>query len=264
MIYFQSYDAQDRAVGLSSLAPSLHAQVEFVSQQTETQGPVHVMSRARKQTTVSVTNTVTFKTQLTMSSHRHQSSLERVLDFSEPLLLSPQQNEFANILLDSFIEHYGPERATQKGYKPARLIRVTFDHIISKDSFLTFFFTYLHESVVDIDSNLDSALLYFKDFTSWESAAQRNVTDAIEEFADYLVTQFFLPRMSAFQHCAYESILTYKIFSQSVIGEDTTADSHITVRRTNVHANGDNAAHIFVETRLSCPRSPPMCCNSKI
>jgi hypothetical protein len=134
-------------------------------------------------------------------SHRHQSSLERVLDFSESFLLSPQQNETSNILFDSFIEHYGPERAIQKGYKPAGLIRVTFDHILSKDSFLMFFFTYLHEILVDIDSNLDSALIYFKDFTSWDAAAQRNVMDAIEEFADYLVTQFFLPRMSALQHC---------------------------------------------------------------
>lgn len=114
---------------------------------------------------------------------RHQSSLER-----EPLLLSPQQTLFANILLIPFIEHYGLEQATQKGYKPARLIHATFNHIKSKDSFLTFFFTYLHESLVDIDSNLDSALFYFKVFPSCESAAQRNVMGAIEEFADSLVT----------------------------------------------------------------------------
>jgi hypothetical protein len=143
-------------------------------------------------------------------------TMRRVLDFTEPLLLSPQQNVSANILLDSFIKHYGPEQATQKGYKPARLIRATFDHIKSKDSFLTFFFTYLHESLVDIDSNLDSALFYFKDFPSWESAAQRNVMGAIEEFADYLVTQFFLPRMYVRLSAlclTYDPILTYKIFS---------------------------------------------------
>nr|KMM65869.1 hypothetical protein CPAG_02210 [Coccidioides posadasii RMSCC 3488] len=82
-----------------------------------------------------------------MSSHRHLSSLERVLDFSAPLLLTPQQSDSARSLLDIFIKDYGLERATGRGYKSAKLIHATLDYISSKDSFLTLFFTFLHENL---------------------------------------------------------------------------------------------------------------------
>jgi hypothetical protein len=59
---------------------------------------------------------------MTMSSHkRHPSSLEVVLDFSEPFLLTPQQSQTARSLLTALLEHYGPEQSSQKGYLPAKL-----------------------------------------------------------------------------------------------------------------------------------------------
>ncbi|KAL2000371.1 hypothetical protein VTN02DRAFT_3208 [Thermoascus thermophilus] len=128
-----------------------------------------------------------------MSSHRHQPSLEGVSDSSEPFYLTPQQNQSAQRLLETFIEHYGPERAAEKGYKPAALIRATFDHVMSNDLFLSFFFTYLHESLTKVSSDVGLALSYFGDFTSWDSALQSKVMVAVEEFADYMVTHFFLP-----------------------------------------------------------------------
>ncbi|QVM07746.1 hypothetical protein D8B26_002437 [Coccidioides posadasii str. Silveira] len=107
-----------------------------------------------------------------MSSHRHLSSLERVLDFSAPLLLTPQQSDSARSLLDIFIKDYGLERATGRGYKSAKLIHATLDYISSKDSFLTLFFTFLHENLAGVTSNITLALSYFEDFSSWEPAAR--------------------------------------------------------------------------------------------
>jgi hypothetical protein len=129
-----------------------------------------------------------------MSLHRHQSSLEDVLNFSEPFLLTPQQHQTARSLLNALTEHYGPEQTSQKGYLPAKLIRSTFNYVASKDSFLTFFFTYLHECLTEVNSDIALALSYFYDFASWDADMQRKAMGAVEEFADFMVTQFFLPR----------------------------------------------------------------------
>lgn len=132
--------------------------------------------------------------QATMSPHRRQSSLEGILDFPEPFSLSLQQSDSARSLLDIFIKDYGLERATERGYKPAKLIHATLDYISSKDSFLTLFFTFLHENLAGVTSNITLALSYFEDFSSWDPATRSDVRGALEEFADYMVTQFFLPR----------------------------------------------------------------------
>lgn len=129
-----------------------------------------------------------------MSSHRHQSSLEGILDFSEPFSLTPQQSSSARSLLDILVKDYGLERETERGYKPAKLIHATLEHIFSKDSFLTLFSTFLHENLTSVTSNITLALSYFEDIDSWESTARKDVMGALEEFAHYMVTQFFLPR----------------------------------------------------------------------
>ncbi|GFF55641.1 hypothetical protein IFM58399_10123 [Aspergillus lentulus] len=130
-----------------------------------------------------------------MSSHRHQSSLEGVLDFSAPFSLTPQQFGTAERLLNVFTDDYGIEQVTEKRIKPAKLIHETFKHVISKDSFLTFLLTFLHEILADVTSNVALALSYFEDFTSWEPAARSKVMRALEGFAEFMVTQFFLPHM---------------------------------------------------------------------
>ncbi|KKZ62789.1 hypothetical protein EMCG_02900 [[Emmonsia] crescens] len=128
-----------------------------------------------------------------MSSRGHQSSLKGVLDFSEPFSLTPQQSDSAKRLFDIFIKDYGLERATERGYKPAKLILAMLSYISSKDSFLALFFRFLHENLAVVTSNITLALSYFEDFSSWEPAARTVVMGALEEFADFMVTQFFLP-----------------------------------------------------------------------
>ncbi|EAW13473.1 HNH endonuclease signature motif containing protein [Aspergillus clavatus NRRL 1] len=128
-----------------------------------------------------------------MSLHRHQSSLEDALNFSELFLLTPQQHQTARSLLNALTEHYGPEQTSQKGYLPATLIRSTFNYVASKDSFLAFFFTYLYECLTNVNSDIALAVSYFNDFASWDAVMQGKVMGAVEEFADFMVTQFFLP-----------------------------------------------------------------------
>lgn len=128
-----------------------------------------------------------------MPSHRHQSSLEAILDFWEPFSLTPQQAILARRLLDILVEDYGLEREIEKRYKPAKLIYTMLELVLSKDSFLTLFFTFLHEHLTSGPSNITLALSYFEDIGTWEPAARNDVASALEEFAHYMITQFFLP-----------------------------------------------------------------------
>ncbi|EZF75418.1 hypothetical protein H105_03005 [Trichophyton soudanense CBS 452.61] len=128
-----------------------------------------------------------------MSLHRHQSSLEGILDFLEPFSLTPQQSSSAKSLLDMLVKEYGLDREIEKRYKPAKLIHVTLEHVFSKDSFLTLFFTFLHENLTGATSDITLALSYFEDISSWEPTARNDVMSALEKFAQYMVTQFFLP-----------------------------------------------------------------------
>ncbi|THC87019.1 hypothetical protein EYZ11_013535 [Aspergillus tanneri] len=130
--------------------------------------------------------------------HRHQSSLEEVLNFSQPFFLQHQQSETAATLLNTLVKHYGLEQTTQKGYKPAALIQATFEHVASRDAFLMFFFTYIYghlcpEAEYPDGTDLRVALSYFDNFPCWSSDQKTNVKVAIEEFAEYIVENFLLP-----------------------------------------------------------------------
>lgn len=135
-----------------------------------------------------------------MALHRHQSSLEKVLDFSQPFSLTPQQRQAATTLFRYLIQHYGLERTIQSGYKPAALIQATFEHVTSKDAFLLFFFSHIYENLCSgvanpIDSDITVVLSFFDGFSSWDQNQKQNANGAIESFAEYIVENFLLPRM---------------------------------------------------------------------
>ncbi|KAL2382611.1 hypothetical protein RJ035_006036 [Blastomyces gilchristii] len=135
-----------------------------------------------------------------MALHRHQSSLEKVLDFSQPFSLTPQQHQAATTLFRYLIQHYGLEQTIQPGYKPAALIQATFEHVTSKDAFLLFFFSHIYENLCSgvanpIDSDITVALSFFDGFSSWDQNQKQNADGAIESFAEYIVENFLLPRM---------------------------------------------------------------------
>src|SRR5271154_2282839 len=72
--------------------------------------------------------------------HRHQSSLEGVLDFSSPQPLEPDQRNRATDIFNQIVAQYEPCQTDGKGYKRITLLRVAHDSVISRDNFLSCFF----------------------------------------------------------------------------------------------------------------------------
>ncbi|EEH36510.2 hypothetical protein PAAG_06928 [Paracoccidioides lutzii Pb01] len=135
-----------------------------------------------------------------MVLHRHKSSLEGFLDFSEPFSLTLQQNKAASNILMTLIEDYGPEQIGRRGYMPAMLVNATFEHVHtqSKDAFLNFFLVHLHEHLDLVDGNtvepdISLVLAYLDGFSSFDADKKSKIRSAVELFADYMVDNFFSP-----------------------------------------------------------------------
>ncbi|EDN11043.1 predicted protein [Histoplasma mississippiense (nom. inval.)] len=132
-----------------------------------------------------------------MALHRHKSSLEGFLDFSEPFSLTPQQNKAASGILNKLIEDYGLERTGRRGYMPAMLINATFEHVHaqSKDAFLNFFILYIHEHLDGntAEPDISLALAYLDGFSSFDTDKKSEIRSLVELFADYMVDNFFTP-----------------------------------------------------------------------
>jgi hypothetical protein len=122
-------------------------------------------------------------------------------DFSIALSLTPQQLELARNLVIRLVWHYDPEQAVRKGYKPAALIQATLQYVASPDTFLTFFLSYIYEALFSneqyaVDFDINHTISYLDGFASWDSERIQNLNEALEKFAEYIVDNFLLPRMS--------------------------------------------------------------------
>ncbi|EGE08746.1 hypothetical protein TEQG_08814 [Trichophyton equinum CBS 127.97] len=127
-----------------------------------------------------------------------QSSLERVLDFSTPFSLNSQQRQRATTLLRSLVQLYGTEQTIRHGFRPALLIQSTFEYVKAQDAFLSFYFSFLYESlcsgVTDLtEPEITVALSFFDDFSTWDQSQKEDVNGASEKFAEYIVENFLLP-----------------------------------------------------------------------
>ena len=133
-----------------------------------------------------------------MTTHRHQSFLEGVLDISIPLSLTPQQHNTARNLVIRLVRHYGSEKTVRKGYRPS-LIQALLEHGTSPDTFITFFLSYIYEDLRSdeghsIGSDITHALIFFEGFSSWEPEQINKLHESLEKFAEYIVENFLLPR----------------------------------------------------------------------
>jgi hypothetical protein len=127
-------------------------------------------------------------------SHRHQSSLEGVIGFSaaaNPLFADEQQRAQAfgrfRRIVNYFEDAQQPAPRRGGGYNRPALVRLTFEYARSQESqdrFLGAFFRSLAVGMLDdsIDLSDDNEVADFR--------------EPLFGFADYLVTNFFLPRMS--------------------------------------------------------------------
>lgn len=198
-----------------------------------------------------------------MATHRHQSSLEGVLDFSIPLSLKPQQHESARNLVIGLVRQYGLEKTVRKGYKPATLIQATLEHVASPDTFLTFFLSYIYEDYCSEKgpSDITHTLLYFDGFSSWEPEQINNVHEALENFAEYIVENFLLPRvlLPRLYDGNYNEHMLIINCSQGLVCQDTTTNAHIVIVVAELNPDRDKTACISFTTELPCTRSPPLC-----
>ena len=130
--------------------------------------------------------------------HRHQSSLEGVLDFSSPQPLGPDQRNRATDIFNQIVAQYEPCQTDDKGYKRITLLRVTHDLIISRDNFLSCFFLFVEEELrqgEDVSElSLSQALSRYVNPDSWSRQQRKKFEISLAAFSDYLVDNFFLPR----------------------------------------------------------------------
>lgn len=116
--------------------------------------------------------------------HRHQSSLEGVIDFSAEEPLQPHRRSEARRKFYRILDHFEVDTSRENlgPYVRPRLIRYTYEYALSeeaRDRFLRAFFQAI-ELPIDGGDDVDP----------------ESLRSAVTGFADYLLDNFFLPRES--------------------------------------------------------------------
>jgi hypothetical protein len=121
--------------------------------------------------------------------HRHQSSLEGIIDFSSREPLSESHRASAIRRFYQVIKHFDGNniKRGQDQYDRVKLVRFTYEYStnqVSKDNVLIAVFEFLKLSISS-EEDID-----------FEDATYRGqLKTHLYEFADYLIDNFFLPRM---------------------------------------------------------------------
>ena len=118
--------------------------------------------------------------------HRHQSSLESVIDFLAKAPLGINQRNDARRRFYRIVEHFGAGGAIDSvplQYEPPRLVRCTYEYALSdesRDNFLRAFFRAMALPLARQDNDTDLEDL-------------DNLRPLLFGFASYLFDNFFLP-----------------------------------------------------------------------
>jgi hypothetical protein len=102
---------------------------------------------------------------MTSPHHRHQSSLKRVIDFSDQSL-KPDERDRAIQIFKQIVDHYEPIQREKESYKQITLIRVTQEYTFSQSNFLKHFFLYVGRETLSGKPNFSQIL---SDFVQFES-----------------------------------------------------------------------------------------------
>ncbi|KAI3320936.1 hypothetical protein HD806DRAFT_537590 [Xylariaceae sp. AK1471] len=121
--------------------------------------------------------------------HRHQLSLEGILDFSSTEGLSTIQRANAKRRFNRIVNHFLPasendSSARSQTYSPPRLISLTYKYALSdeaRDNFLRAFFQSIDIPIVKDGTGDD------------DDGDPETLRSSVFAFADYLMDQFFLP-----------------------------------------------------------------------
>ncbi|OJD23150.1 hypothetical protein ACJ73_05502 [Blastomyces percursus] len=132
--------------------------------------------------------------------HRHEASLEGILDFSGPSLSATEQAQ-AQAVINALLNHCEPLQSSQP-YKKVTLVRLTYAQCRSVDLFLqqffTYFDTYYSSGNTAIQPSFERGLARCAGFSSQSPAAQKQEAESVmNSFAEYLFNNFFLPMKAA-------------------------------------------------------------------
>ena len=119
----------------------------------------------------------------TTSNHRHQSSLEGLIDFTQTQRLGADATRIFNAVIEA-CEPFQPNKGP---FKQITLVRLTYEYArseASRDNFLRFVFQYTDIPMVISD---------------WEQVRSQDYGPEVIAFADLLVQNFFLPRKISFE-----------------------------------------------------------------
>ena len=135
---------------------------------------------------------------MSSSYRRHQVSQTRFIHPPRKQPLTPEESQIARRLFKTLID-YAPERTPRGCYKPVALIDETFERIQCKDVFLKYFFTYIYTNIIPEEERRTGSVFpqvfaYFRDFSSWSSKSKDTAVNTVDNFAEYLIDTFFMPR----------------------------------------------------------------------
>ena len=122
--------------------------------------------------------------------HRHQSSLEGIIDFSKKPPLSLSEYQSASRRFYQLIGHFESLSHNRRGenkYDRVKLVRLTFEYARSKESQGNFLRAFFEAVDISIDKNDDIDLS--------DADRRAGLQESVHNFADYLFENFFLPRM---------------------------------------------------------------------
>ncbi|RAL06606.1 uncharacterized protein BO97DRAFT_23118 [Aspergillus homomorphus CBS 101889] len=137
--------------------------------------------------------------------HRHRTSLEGVI-FPPPRRLSPEEHNKATSLFSSLVEHFEPLQASNKGYKPLTLLRLTKGGVSAEDEFLELFFTFIEYNQLGVsETTLIETLATLHSFQGWTSEEQHGLSQSLIQFSSFLMDNFFLPHSSAYAGISFSS-----------------------------------------------------------
>lgn len=165
---------------------------------------------------------------------RHQSSMEGVIDFATHKLLEPDERSSATDIFNQIVAQYEPSQTIRQGYKRVTLFRVTYEYVISKDNFLSFFFLFLERELLQSEDvpelSLSQVLPRYTNLDAWSREQIQQFETCLATFSDYLVDNFFLPSTLHIIHP--QTISTNKESSKSLSSTDSSTKSCTSIRNT--------------------------------
>ncbi|KAK5994114.1 hypothetical protein PT974_07554 [Cladobotryum mycophilum] len=136
--------------------------------------------------------------------HRHQASLEQVIDFSQRPSLGQDQRDSAKRRFYSIVNHLEGSNGTKNNASPYNrpvLVRLTYEHarsVESQDNFMRAFFESIELSI-EADEDIDLS----------DESFEKQLRERFYGFADYLVENFFLPLKASTRKTPQPSPVTH-------------------------------------------------------